>query len=625
MSRFFSWYRRHLGARIIGTVIGFVTIAWVVTAYYTVNSERQILDERTDALGHAVSRAVGEASIESLLTMDYPVLKTHIAGIASGSDDIRYLFIEREVDGELVVQWPESAEALQQAIQGEHQPYRHPIETAGETLGWVVLGLSTTSTQQFMTKQFMAIGLSLTVVFFGLAACLWVFLHSILGRRLRSLGNQAQRLGTGNLKEAIQLSGEDELGTLASTLETMRVGLHESHRAIQLQNEKLKEMDRLKGEFVAHMSHEIRTPLAALVGYCELLQRDKLEPKIRNEAMAALERNSDHLLQLVNDILDLSRIESGRVPIESIATDPIAICNEVREVIMPSAEAKGLELRFDMGEGADAPVLTDSLRLKQIVINLVSNAVKFTTSGSVEVRVRSAPGSEGQQVQLTVEVEDTGCGLTQKQEVTIFDSFTQADSSVTRRFGGTGLGLPISRRLAELLGGDLTVKSVWSEGSIFTLRLVLPLAPSGAAVDERIRTRETAIALEAVSPRVLLAEDGLDNQRIVTLMLERTGVDVTVVENGQLAVESALASLEAGIPFDLLLMDIQMPVMDGNTATQTLRASGYTHPIVALTAHAMPEDRTQCLESGCNDVIIKPVKRSDLLRAVERNVESRSD
>jgi CheY-like chemotaxis protein len=186
------------------------------------------------------------------------------------------------------------------------------------------------------------------------------------------------------------------------------------------------------------------------------------------------------------------------------------------------------------------------------------------------------------------------------------------------------LGLPISRRLAELLGGDLTVKSVWGQGSTFTLNLLLSLASSDAAVDERMRTRETAFALEAVSPRVLLAEDGLDNQRIVTLMLERTGVDVTVVENGQLAVERALASREAGIPFDLILMDIQMPVLDGNTATQTLRASGYTHPIVALTAHAMPEDRARCLESGCDDVIIKPVKRSDLLRAVERNVRSQT-
>jgi len=210
MSRFFSWYRRHLGARIIGTVISFVILAWVATAYYTVNSERQILDERTDALGQAVSRAVGAASIESLLTMDYPVLKTHVAGIASGSDDIRYLFIEREEDGKSVAQWPENTETFQQAIQSEHQPHRRPITEEGVTLGWVVLGLSTTSTRQFMSKQFRALALGLAVVFVGLGVCLWVFLHSLLGHRLRALGDQAQRLGTGDLKEAIQLKGEDE-------------------------------------------------------------------------------------------------------------------------------------------------------------------------------------------------------------------------------------------------------------------------------------------------------------------------------------------------------------------------------------------------------------------------------
>ncbi len=622
MSQFFNWYRRYLSARIIGTVFCFVLLAWVATAYYTVNSEREILEERTDALGHGVSRAVGAASIEALLTLDYPVLKTHVSGVASDIDDVRYLFIERR-SGDVVARWPDSDELIQAAVQSEHRKYRRPIIASGETHGWVVLGLSTARTQEFMSQQFRALALGLALVFVALAASLWVFLHSNLGTRLRSLGDQARRLGAGNLEESIQLSGEDELTSLAGTLDVMRLGLHDSHRAIQRQNEQLKEMDRLKSEFVAHMSHEIRTPLAALVGYCELLQRENLEDDIRYEALLALERNSDHLLQLVNDILDLSRIESDRVPIESIAISPSMICDEVRDVMVPSANAKGVALSFELMTDEDLLVLTDPLRLKQILINLVSNAVKFTSSGNVWVRVRSLFQADGKQVELSMEVEDTGCGLTSEQKTAIFKSFTQGDSSVTRRFGGTGLGLSISRRLAELLGGDLTVESTWGQGATFTLKLLLPIAADGSAAVEKKLTRETAFALEATAPHVLLAEDGLDNQRIVTLMLERTGIDVTVVENGQLAVERALASLEAGAPFDLILMDIQMPLVDGHTATQTLRTAGYKNPIVALTAHAMSEDRAKCFESGCDDVIVKPVKRSDLLRAIERNVDDK--
>lgn len=623
MKRVLSWYRSHLGARILGTVFAFVLVAWVLTAYSTVNSERDILAERADALGNAVTRAVAASSIEPLLIQDYPVLKTHVSGVASGSEDIRYLFIERQ-GGDVVAAWPDNGGGFSNAIKADHLRYRIPIETAGETLGWVVLGLSTESTERYMNSRFRALGISLAAVFVGLAVSLWAFLHGVLARRLKSLRLQAERLGTGSLEAPVSLEGgDDELVAMAKALESMRVGLNDSQNSIQMQNEKLKEMDRLKGEFVAHMSHEIRTPLAALVGYCELLKREQLEPEIRREAMSALVRNSDHLLKLVNDILDISRIDSGRLNVEQIATNAVLVCEEVRQVLGPSADAKGLKLIFDMPSEAEDPVITDPLRLKQIIINLVGNAIKFTRTGTVTVRVRLAPHSRKGYRELTVEVEDTGCGLAEGQSKTIFESFTQADSSMTRRFGGTGLGLPISRHLAELLGGELTVESTWGVGSTFTLSLVLRESATGVATvssEDKKHTAETAMALLESVPRVLLAEDGLDNQRIVTLMLEKSGVEVTVAENGQLAVDAALSALKAGQPFDLILMDIQMPVMDGHTATRELRSAGYSAPIVALTAHAMADDRRRTMGAGCDDMITKPVKRGDLLRAIERNL-----
>jgi CheY-like chemotaxis protein/anti-sigma regulatory factor (Ser/Thr protein kinase) len=296
--------------------------------------------------------------------------------------------------------------------------------------------------------------------------------------------------------------------------------------------------------------------------------------------------------------------------IERSPCDPTDLLRDVHEWALPRARAKGLELALSIPKQLRV-LNSDPTRLRQILFNLTDNALKFTERGRVELRARedaSAP-----ERRLTIEVCDTGIGLTPEQCVRIFESFTQADESTTRRFGGTGLGLAISRNLAHLLGGELTVESTLGSGSLF--RLELP-------IDETARTRasEAPAAVSASAPlpmhgRVLLAEDGADNRRLIVRLLEKSGMEVGVAENGRVALEVGLSAWREGEPYDLILMDMQMPEMDGYQATALLRAAGYPGPIVALTAHALATDRERCLAAGCDEYASKPI-RSDALRAL---------
>jgi signal transduction histidine kinase/ActR/RegA family two-component response regulator len=382
--------------------------------------------------------------------------------------------------------------------------------------------------------------------------------------------------------------------------------------------------NRAKSEFLANMSHEIRTPMTAILGFAECLL-DELDrahaPPSCTEAVHTILHNGRQLLQIINDILDLSKIEAGRMTPERLRCSPAQIVTEVQALMRVRAEGKGLPLETDYVLPLPETIETDPTRLRQILVNLVGNAIKFTEVGRIGIVVRydgtSTPPTLG------FDVIDTGVGLTAGQMRQLFQPFVQGDSSVGRKHGGTGLGLAISKRMAELLGGTLSAESEPGRGSCFRLTIACgdlhgvpmltePLAANAAPAPPRAEPpRDTLAGL-----RLLLAEDGIDNQRLIAHVLRKAGAEVTLADNGQVAVDLALAAERAGAPFAAVLMDMQMPVMHGYDATRLLRANQYARPIIALTAHAMGGDAEKCLHAGCNAYQTKPIDRVGLVRCI---------
>jgi signal transduction histidine kinase/DNA-binding NarL/FixJ family response regulator len=380
---------------------------------------------------------------------------------------------------------------------------------------------------------------------------------------------------------------------------------------------------RAKAEFLANMSHEIRTPMTAILGYVRLLSERTISDGEHTEYLTTIRRNGEHLLRILNDILDLSKIDAGRMTLERIACSPAELVNEVASLMRARALEKGIALEVDYRGPIPAHIQADPTRMRQVLLNLVGNAIKFTEVGRVRIGVALQRHEDGTG-QLQIDVEDTGCGLSEGAQATLFDSFMQADASTTRTFGGTGLGLAISKRLAHMLGGDITVRSTIDEGSTFTLTVETgPLDRVPMLVDPTEALRpptRPASAMRLTAPaRVLLVEDAIDNQRLLALHLRDAGAVVDTAADGITACERAMDAVAAGAPFDVILMDVQMPKLDGYHATARLRGMGYEGAIVALTAHAMERERRRCLDAGCDDFLSKPVEPAELIAMIARH------
>ncbi|MBL8829250.1 MAG: response regulator [Planctomycetaceae bacterium] len=369
--------------------------------------------------------------------------------------------------------------------------------------------------------------------------------------------------------------------------------------------------NRAKSEFLANMSHEIRTPLNAILGFAKLLHRNpKIEERVRRSYLEMILSSSEHQLNLINDILDLSKIEAGQMEVESVTCSPHILIADVLAALRVRAEEKGITLEQTCRGKVPAMVTSDPARLRQLITNLVANAIKFTEQGKVQVVTRVV--DMGGKLRFAIDVIDSGIGIAPEKVDAIFLPFVQADNSVTRRFGGTGLGLAISRKIAAALGGDLTVTSTEGVGSTFTATLdpgVLDgvswveageLALQRESTDTGAQRVKTGTKLTGA--RVLLVEDGETNRKLITIVLRSAGAIVDTAENGQIGVERALAQ-----PYDLILMDMQMPVLDGYSASTRLRQTGMTTPIVALTAHAMRGDEDKCKAAGCCGYLTKPI------------------
>jgi len=376
-----------------------------------------------------------------------------------------------------------------------------------------------------------------------------------------------------------------------------------------------------KSSFLANMSHEIRTPMTAIIGYSELMEDQDISPDTQRSYLQTIRENAAHLLRLINDILDLSKIESGKMEMEILPISVWETVDSVVELMSGRAAEAGLTLTSVWQYPLPKVIAADPVRLRQILVNLVGNAIKFTSSGGVKIVVSHQ--REGDADQMVLEVVDTGIGLTPAQSARLFQPFTQADSTTTRKYGGTGLGLTVSRRFARAMGGDITVSSVAGEGSNFRVVIDpgdlrqadwLDERPQLAFVTASLGSAEEAAA--AADYRVLLAEDTKVNQVLAVRILTKAGYQVSTADNGRIALDMALAALSSGEPYDLILMDMLMPEMDGYEATRALRRAGYEHPIVALTANAMASDRTKCMAAGCDDFATKPFDRRKLLATI---------
>jgi len=416
-----------------------------------------------------------------------------------------------------------------------------------------------------------------------------------------------------------------ELEAQRDETEVQRQELEEINQRLSISVEEARSATAAKSDFLANMSHEIRTPMTAILGYLDVLEEQlagNATPDEMSESLAPIRRSGEHLMSVINDILDLSKIESGCLELEHISFSPFQTLCDVLELLRSRAGAKGLTLKAECATPIPAQIQSDPQRLRQVLFNLIGNALKFTQTGGVTVRVRL--DSPLLKPKLRFEVIDTGSGLTDLQIKKIFQPFTQADSSITRRHGGTGLGLSICRKLVENLGGEIGAEGRPDHGSTFTFTI-----PTGNIAASELQSYDANEFTRASSPtprqsftlppcRIVLVEDGVDNQRLIGHLLKKAGVTPLIANNGE---EALLLHSQAKEPFDVILMDMQMPIMDGYTATSRLRARGFEGDILALTAHAMDGEAQKCINAGCDGYLTKPIDRPKFFETIKVHLE----
>lgn len=415
---------------------------------------------------------------------------------------------------------------------------------------------------------------------------------------------------------------EDPDGEYPEVWATVSPDLSEQKRMEQAlrQSERLaQQANNAKSEFLANMSHEIRTPMAAVLGYADILLEHLTDPDDK-ASIQIIKRNGEHLLELINDILDLSRIEAGKLQVELSDCQLLPFLRDIESLMQVRAATKRLDFIVRFDGKVPHEIVTDPTRLRQVLINLLGNAIKFTEHGSVQLRVRLREIA-GQNC-IEFEVADTGIGISEEQAARLFQPFTQGDNSVTRSFGGSGLGLAISKRLVEMLHGRVSVRSQLGHGSSFIVSLPVTLSSNQPFLEPATVAVQSAIfatpKLRRLNCTALVVDDRRDVRYVSQHFLEQAGAHVVTAADGQSAVDAACAARDEGRPFDVIILDMQMPVVDGYQAARQMRQAGIVQPIIALTADAMKGDRERCLASGCDDYLSKPIEHSTFIEVVAK-------
>lgn len=582
---------------------------------------------------HVMLQLLGNLSRIALITSEYDELQPYMEQVVKDPHVNAVLLADRT--GRVVVS------SAHDAIGKPLPPFEndatlrwstHALQNSTGQLGTLAIRFSHKNLIQ-TNREVLNLGISIALIGMTVIAIVGILIGHLLTRRLDALSRAAQRLATGDLAVHTGLSGHDEVAIVGRAFDTMARSVADNVEALKRATDMLEQRvaertreladardeavsaNRSKTAFLANMSHEIRTPLTAIIGFSETLLDESQSLAERVDSIRTITRSGKHLLRIINDILDVSKIEAEKLDIEHIAVNPFEVLDDVHAIVVLLAEEKRLTFEIEYAFPLPVQIVSDPLRLKQILINLCNNAIKFTTRGGVRMVVSCQSEAET----LTIKVIDTGIGLTAAQIAAIFRPFTQGDASTTRRYGGSGLGLYLSEALAARLGGHITVESAPEVGSCFTL--TVSTGPLDRTALVRARPTLPAPVVQPapsevlVAGEVLLAEDNIDNQKLIAFLLRRAGANVTVVDNGRKAVDAARAH-----KFDLVLMDMQMPVMSGLEATQALRRHGYRGSIVALTANATKGDIEACMAAGCDDFVSKPIARERLHDLLVRNL-----